>query len=718
MIEKVRELNKTSEELENKNPKRALELARQAYKMANKENFITEKAQSLIRIGRCLWLTGKLSEAVKHLNKALEISKTLKSGIYEVEALKALGNVQSSLGIYDNAINFYSKALKIVKRDNLMKLEPSILNNIGGTYLDLEDIDKALDFILQSLEKSQKLSDRLGEIVSTYNLGEVYYKKKDFNKSREYTLKSLQFSIEEHDKIGYRHSLLLLGIIEKENSNSKEALEFFDESLKIAFETSDFKGQVEILIEMSDVIIKAGELEQGIEKLHKALTISENIDGNTFAPNIYSKLAETYELMGNNEKTMVYWKKFHDATNDSIALNKEEKLRSISFQLELEQSQQETETYRELMRELEKRTIELSESYSKIQIVSEIGQSITATLDLKKSFNRIYTNISKLMKSSVLGVGIYNKDEDCIEFRLYKENGIDMPVTRVPLSSNASWSVWTFNNKKEVLINDVEKEYPKYLHRSSVGNSMLSIIYYPLIVEETIIGVVTVQSEEKNAYEKNALDTMRIFASYIAIAVNNAQKSERLAEEINIKEKAQSELEKLNKKLLILSDLDGLTNISNRRFFDKTFELEWSKSLKSHMPISILLIDIDKFKEYNDNYGHLEGDTVLQKIAKEIENVTLKYSGVAARFGGDEFVVLLMNKNQEQTLQIAIQIKEEIRKLAIKHEFSIIKNIITLSIGGSTTISIKGIEKETLLNKADEALYLSKGKGRNRVEIL
>ncbi len=720
MIERVEELNKTAEELENKNPKEALELAKKAYKIASSKNYETEKALSLIRIGRCLWLMGSYHKAIKNLNKALEISKTLKSGVYEVEALKALGNVQLYLNIYDNAINFYAKALKIVKRDNLINLEASLLNNIGGAYIELEELDEGLKYLIDSLNKSKYTKDRLGEIISTFNLGEVYLKKKDFNKSREYALKSLQFSKEDNDKIGYRHSVYLLGLIEKEKNNNIKALEFFNHSFKIACETSDNNGQIEILIETSEILIKEGKLEAGIEKLHKALSISKNIDGNTFEPQIYSKLAEAYEQMNNKEKTMEYYKRFHDATNNADAIRREEKLRSISFQLELEQSQQETETYRGLMKELEKRTEELSHSYSQMKVISEIGQSITATLDLRKSFNRIYQNINKLMKSTVLGVGLYNKDEECIEYQLIKENGKDSPTSKIPLTSNTSWTVWAFKNKKEILINDIDKEYSKYLHgtRSSIGNKMSSVIFYPLIVEGTTIGVATVQSKEKKAYGSNDLDTMRIFASYIAIAINNAQKSERLAEEIKIKEKAQNDLEKLNKKLLSLSNLDGLTNIPNRRYFNETFKNEWDEAIKNKTPISILLIDIDKFKEYNDNYGHLEGDIVLQKIAKRIENITKKYSGIAARYGGDEFVSLLTNKDAQQTLEISKRINEGIRELAIAHEYSSIRDIITLSIGCSTVIPKKVIEKANLLNKADEALYLSKERGRDREEIL
>ncbi len=701
--EKVKTLNAKAKELERKNPMEALELAKEAYEIAIKENLKTGIAQSLLRIGRCLGLLGSYHEAISHLNKALEISKTLEESVHEVEILIALGNVHVYLSIYDNAIIFYTKALKIAKKDKLIDLEANLLNNIGSTYLDLGELDSASNYLKECLEKCKLTSEPLMEKVCCLNLGEVYFKKKDYDQAREYMLKSLESMRQIQYKIGVTHSLNLLGQIEKEINNYSKAFTLFEEALDMAYEAGNLDEQIDILIKIADIHIIEGQLERGIEKLHNALSITDNVDGNKFLPIIYSKLATSYEKLNIADKTLLYYRKFHDSINSIEEVRREERLRSISFQLELEHSQQETETYRELMRELEI-------SYSQIQVVSEIGQNITSTLSLEKSFNRIYENINKLMKSTVLGIGLYKEEEDCIEFILYKEYGQDMPSSKIYLSSKSSWAVWSFKNKQEILINDVEKEYPKYLEarKASIGKSMSSVIFYPLIVENNLIGVVTVQSDEKNAYGKRELDTMKILASYIAIAINNAQKSKQLEEEIKIKEKTQKELVKLNEKLTRLSDLDGLTNIPNRRCFNKCFEKIWHQSIKDQSPVSLILMDVDKFKEYNDNYGHLKGDVVLKQIAKKIEKVATNYSGIAARYGGDEFVILLSNTNREVGNKIAQEIDLAIKSLAIKNEYSNKANIITVSIGCSTVIPKTGDKLEYLIHQSDEALYLSK----------
>lgn len=708
-----------AKKLENTNPKDALAIAENAYEIAKTDDNATDMAWSLILMGRCLGLIGKFHEAVKHLNEALEISKTLKSGVCEGEAYNALGNVQSDLKIFDNAINYFSKGLKIAKKEQLENLEADILSNIGTVYSELHNFDTALSYYLKVLEKCKKTGDKFVEAKCTYNTGVVYYEKGNFSKSREYTLKSLEISKEEQDRIGCCYSLHFLAIIERHNKNYKKSYEFFKESLVIATETGDIEGEIDILIDMSELMIEEERFEKGLEYLHESLRLSENIDGNTFIAKIYSHLAKVYKRIGNVAETMYYYEKFHDATNDTISIRREEKLRTISFQLELDESQQETETYRELMKRLENRTSELYESYSKIKVVSEIGQSLTATLDLEKIFNRIYENINKLMDATVLGVGLYNVSENCIEYKLFIEKGKEMPLFKVPLTSTTSFAAWAFNNKQDVLLNDAEKEYSKYSRGidASVGNKMPSSIFYPLIVEDTAIGVLTVQSENKHAYENNVLDTLKIFVSYIAIAINNAQNSEKLAEEIKLKEITQKKLEYSNEKLVKLSNLDGLTNIPNRRFFDKIFEREWNQAVNSQTSVSILLIDIDYFKEYNDNYGHLEGDKVLQQIAKGIENITMECDDVAARYGGDEFIALLKNTDKAQALEISVKINEHIKHLAIEHSFATINDYVTLSIGVATATPNDDMKGNSLIDKADEALYLAKRSGRNRSEV-
>ncbi|MCS4518006.1 GGDEF domain-containing protein [Clostridium botulinum] len=144
---------------------------------------------------------------------------------------------------------------------------------------------------------------------------------------------------------------------------------------------------------------------------------------------------------------------------------------------------------------------------------------------------------------------------------------------------------------------------------------------------------------------------------------------------------------------------------------------EFDDSKKNKRHISIVFIDVDYFKAYNDNYGHIEGDKVLMKIGKSIINVAKKYSGVVGRYGGDEFIVLLNEVKTSELEVIAMEISKEINKLKIKREYSHISKYQTVSIGVASIIPKEEEKIEDLINYADKALYKSKENGRNCIYV-
>ena len=167
-----------------------------------------------------------------------------------------------------------------------------------------------------------------------------------------------------------------------------------------------------------------------------------------------------------------------------------------------------------------------------------------------------------------------------------------------------------------------------------------------------------------------------------------------------------------------LSMYDGLTNIRNRRFFDETFEKTFSEIKRDKKSLAVLMIDIDFFKPYNDNYGHGQGDETLRKVAKALEKTIKRASDFVARYGGEEFVILLKDINKDGVEAVANNLLNAVRELKITHEFSKIENYVTVSIGASFYNSNSDITKLELLLKADETLYNVKNSGRNNFAIL
>jgi diguanylate cyclase (GGDEF)-like protein len=197
--------------------------------------------------------------------------------------------------------------------------------------------------------------------------------------------------------------------------------------------------------------------------------------------------------------------------------------------------------------------------------------------------------------------------------------------------------------------------------------------------------------------------------------ISNYRYQKMLTEEIATREKIQQALELANQELQRLANLDGLTQIYNRRYFDDYLCKEWYRLRREQQPLSLIMIDIDYFKKYNDTYGHLLGDEILKKVAQTITHVVKRPADLVARYGGEEFAVILPNTDGEGAKIVAQNIAAEISKLAIEHQSSLVSKYITLSMGISSIIPPHKTAPKVLIDKADQALYHAKEQGRNRI---
>ena len=175
---------------------------------------------------------------------------------------------------------------------------------------------------------------------------------------------------------------------------------------------------------------------------------------------------------------------------------------------------------------------------------------------------------------------------------------------------------------------------------------------------------------------------------------------------------------KANDELLFMSHTDGLMKIANRRYFDKTLHKEWQRGIRSGHQLSLLIIDVDHFKRYNDHYGHLKGDDCLKQVAAVISSCVRRPSDLVARYGGEEIAVILPNTQPDGALKIAELIRTAILQAAIPHEASPVNPCLTISIGIAGVAPQIDITKELLIETADAALYQAKAGGRNCVMML
>jgi len=171
------------------------------------------------------------------------------------------------------------------------------------------------------------------------------------------------------------------------------------------------------------------------------------------------------------------------------------------------------------------------------------------------------------------------------------------------------------------------------------------------------------------------------------------------------------------KYLLNIAHTDRLTNLSNRYSYEKIFEREWKYAVRNATSLSVIMIDIDFFKMFNDTYGHLQGDNCLYEVAQAIKKVLKRPKDIAIRYGGEEFLTILPDTSLEGAIVIVETIRKSIKDLGIDNLNSEISNLLTVSVGIATLIPQKTMKSKNLIARADQALYLAKHNGRDRFEV-
>jgi len=222
------------------------------------------------------------------------------------------------------------------------------------------------------------------------------------------------------------------------------------------------------------------------------------------------------------------------------------------------------------------------------------------------------------------------------------------------------------------------------------------------------IPIIFVTAKDNDADEEYGLNLGAI--DYITKPFNKAIVKLRIKNHLELKLK--SDL------LEELSMYDGLTHIPNRRFFDEVFQSTYKEVKRENKSLAVMMIDIDFFKLYNDNYGHGKGDETLKKVAQALQMTLKRPTDLVARYGGEEFIVLLKDIGEENVKKVALNLLQAVQELQITHEYSKVEQIVTISIGVAYKTASSLINKVELLICADEALYDVKRTSRNSYHII
>ncbi|MFC2130033.1 tetratricopeptide repeat protein [Bacteroidota bacterium] len=609
---KVNLLSKISFQLWGINPDKGITFGFQGLKLANKLTWENGIANSYHSLGVNYWVKGDFDKALESYYKALKIYEEFGEKGRIASSLGNIGIIYNNLKKYNKALEILLRSLKLLEELGDKNRIARTLGNIGNIYIAKGQNDKALEFFHKGLNIFKELDDKTSIAINLGNVGDIFQRKGNFNKALDYYNQTLEIFKKIENKRGIAYAMQSLSTVYKN-------LGEIDDSSYIKSEKRD-----------SDFKLSANKhYRKALEYALEAARIAEEMDLREKLYSMYETISLVYKKLGNYILALKYHEKYQVEKDSIFSMESQNKILAIEFQKEREIKNKEIKIqkleieHKEIIiyfaiaavvliallaffiykrfllkkksnillenknQQITQQNIEIStqkenieRAYKNVKMLSEIGQNITTNLTVEIIIDTVYDNVSALMNSTVFGIGVYNQDKNRLEFIGAKELGESLPFFHFDLTDNNRLAVLCFNKQTEIMISSYMEEIPGYfptIPAPIVGKNTESLLYLPLNVKEKRIGVISVQSFEKNAYTDYHLDILRNLSIYVAIALDNAEAYKQI-ESQNI------DIEAKNSELKIKSKEINLKN-------EKLTELNQSKDkylslLKSELKLA------------------------------------------------------------------------------------------------------------------------------------
>jgi diguanylate cyclase (GGDEF)-like protein len=332
--------------------------------------------------------------------------------------------------------------------------------------------------------------------------------------------------------------------------------------------------------------------------------------------------------------------------------------------------------------------VKISKEVKELTDLFEIAKTVVSTLDLDKVLESILKSAMDIADAPSGSIALYDSNKN--EMTIRAARGFSEAFM-----SKKCWPVHEGGLTEKVLlhnypvvISDTDRE--KYVNNPILkAENIKSLVASPLVYHEKVVGILYIDDVKVREFSKNTLKLLSILASFAAMSIDNA---------------------KLHEDTIKLAITDGLTGLYNHRYFQEILEDELARAKRYNLYVSLIFLDIDNFKQFNDKYGHQEGDKVLKVVSKSILK-SIRQVDCAARYGGEEFAVIM----PENDIESAFIVADRIRKNVIKDSKEFFKSdtkYVTVTLGVAS-YPLDAIDKEELIKRSDEALYHCKANGKN-----
>lgn len=628
-------------------------------------------------------VTKDLSQALVNCDEAINIGFVNNDIFLIQEVSMFMGVINRSIGANEDALMNYITVLKY-------GANPRAYNNIADIYMTIGAFDEGRDYLEKALalllkkESLNLFDERLLNIVYT-NLSETDLNTGRIHSGIERAGKCIEMSRALNDVFTEAFGFSLLGIANMKLKDYEVALDNFQRARSL-YDGCDELSQNRVFDYIEENIRYVADCYFQWGKYDEALKTLTDIKG--MIASDYEMQINIWTAKNNKQKCLEAYMHYFDFMKDMELTQKKNKIDHFITKMTVFETEKKANDY-ELL-------------YNHTRSVSNIGREIIAAQKLDDVLSALYAHIDKIMDFNTLALAIVQDEK--IHYNWVMENHQKIEGFDVPVDNRNSFSSWVVRNKKSIRLNDAltYEETLKYKDQPGqnvYGDAMGSMLISPIIYKNKVYGIINVQSNNRYVYSEYDLEVIKMLGSFIAVAMKNWQDNELLKE--------------ANEKLEVLSKTDALTGISNRHVLSEIVENLFIAS-EGNNRISVVMIDIDHFKEYNDTYGHIDGDRCIIKIVDALRTYLDVGNFRLFRYGGDEFAAIVPFIDSDAVFDLLEEARQAIEELGIPNSKSSVSDYVTCTFG-YTTVTKGGIGYQRAFYLADEALYTAKADGKNRI---
>ena len=621
-----------------------------------------------------------------------------------ISSLIGVGISFANLGDASASLEWLERALSLAREHNWPVLLGQALQQYGMSFVELKRWDAARVILKESIEVLRPFTPSRRLSLSLAYWGELAFETGDYRASLDSFCDVQQQADEIRDTdmrvraaIGQSRALSRLGRIDDAAMHARLSLEMTDVLGDPAVQAVALRTLADVL-RLGRGMVDSGlpNLDSPIACLERALTLAKSIEGFTMEAEVYSELAADYAAAGDFQRA-------YDTEQRATEIRKRTFSKEATDRVTALQVRYETERASARAEHLEAMAGTLQAARETLELLGEIGKEITAKLDPQSVFDALNRHLGRLMDAAHLSIFQMCEDPPRLEMRFGTSNGVPIAPTSIPLDDALSKIARCARQRGEIHQNGASLPGRATVFPGTAPT--VSMAFLPMIADGKLLGVLSVQSPIENAYGQREQLVLRTLCAYGAVALANSIVVAELHE-------TQNKLVAALGTLQTLATHDALTGAVNRGGFYESADHAIHDARMGTGDLSVILFDLDHFKDINDTWGHGVGDEVLQSVVQLTDAHGQGHA--VARLGGEEFALLLPRTGPIEAAALAQRLCSVIGETPIQSKRCTVHLTASFAVA---TLEDTDANIDDLLARADATLYDAKHAGRNRVRL-